>query len=41
VPWNAERAASYGIPGVLVEDNDAIAVHEAAGEERGRQKGSP
>ena len=32
VPWNAERAASYGIPGVLVEDNDAIAVHEAAGE---------
>ncbi|HMO45226.1 MAG TPA: thiamine pyrophosphate-dependent dehydrogenase E1 component subunit alpha [Rubrivivax sp.] len=32
VPWNADRAASYGIPGVLVQDNDPIAVHEAAGE---------
>jgi len=29
---NADRAAAYGIPGVLVEDNDPVAVYEAAGE---------
>jgi len=28
----ADRASSYGIPGVRVADNDAIAVYEAAGE---------
>ncbi len=28
----AERARSYGIPGVLVDGNDVIAVHEAAAE---------
>jgi 2-oxoisovalerate dehydrogenase E1 component len=28
----AERARSYGIPGVAVEGNDVLAVHEAAGE---------
>jgi TPP-dependent pyruvate/acetoin dehydrogenase alpha subunit len=31
VPWNADRAAAYGIPGVLVDHNDALAVYEAAG----------
>jgi pyruvate dehydrogenase E1 component alpha subunit len=31
VAWNSERAASYGIPGVLVSQNDPIAVFEAAG----------
>ncbi|HYF94983.1 MAG TPA: thiamine pyrophosphate-dependent dehydrogenase E1 component subunit alpha [Symbiobacteriaceae bacterium] len=29
---NADRAAAYGIPGVRVDQNDAIAVHGAAGE---------
>lgn len=28
---NADRAAGYGMPGVLVEHNDALAVFEAAG----------
>lgn len=28
---NADRAAAYGMPGVLVEKNDAVAVFEAAG----------
>ncbi|HAG75327.1 MAG TPA: pyruvate dehydrogenase (acetyl-transferring) E1 component subunit alpha [Thauera sp.] len=28
---NADRAAAYGMPGVLVERNDALAVFEAAG----------
>lgn len=28
---NADRAAAYGMPGVLVEKNDALAVFEAAG----------
>lgn len=28
---NADRAAAYGIPGVLVERNDAVAVFEVAG----------
>jgi TPP-dependent pyruvate/acetoin dehydrogenase alpha subunit len=30
VPSNAVRAAGYGMPGVLVEKNDALAVYEAA-----------
>ncbi len=29
---NADRAQSYGIPGVAVHENDVIAVYEAAGE---------
>lgn len=29
---NADRAAAYGIPGIRVDDNDALAVYEAAGE---------
>ncbi len=29
---NSDRAAAYGIPGVLVQDNDPVAVYEAAGE---------
>jgi len=29
---NSDRAAAYGIPGVLIPDNDPVAVHEAAGE---------
>ena len=29
---NADRAQSYGIPGISVNENDAIAVYEAAGE---------
>jgi len=29
---NSQRAASYGIPGVRIEDNDVLAVYEAAGE---------
>ncbi|MER2552219.1 MAG: thiamine pyrophosphate-dependent dehydrogenase E1 component subunit alpha [Thauera sp.] len=29
---NADRAVAYGMPGVLVERNDALAVFEAAGE---------
>ncbi|MBS0318546.1 MAG: thiamine pyrophosphate-dependent dehydrogenase E1 component subunit alpha, partial [Proteobacteria bacterium] len=31
VAWNADRASAYGIPGALVDHNDAIAVYEAAG----------
>lgn len=31
VAWNADRAAAYGIPGVLVERNDALEVFQAAG----------
>ena len=29
---NSSRAAAYGIPGVLIRDNDPVAVYEAAGE---------
>ncbi len=29
---NSERAAAYGIPGVLVTDNDPVAMYEVAGE---------
>ncbi len=32
IATNADRAAAYGIPGVYVGENDAIAVYEAAGE---------
>ncbi len=31
VAWNADRASAYGIPGVRVAENDAIAVYDAAG----------
>ncbi len=31
VAWNSDRASAYGIPGVLVEHNDALEVFEAAG----------
>ena len=29
---NSDRAAAYGIPGVLIPDNDPVSVYEAAGE---------
>jgi len=29
---NSDRASAYGIPGVLIPDNDPVAVYEAAGE---------
>ena len=29
VPWVADRASAYGIPGVLVANNDALEVYEA------------
>ena len=32
IPNVSDRAAAYGIPGVLVRDNDVMAVYEAAGE---------
>lgn len=32
VPFNHVRAAGYGMPGVLVEDNDPVAVFKAAGQ---------
>lgn len=32
IATNADRAASYGIPGVYVGENDPLAVYEAAGE---------
>lgn len=32
IATNADRAAAYGIPGVYVGENDALAVYEAAGE---------
>ena len=32
IPNNSDRAAAYGIPGVLVTDNDVIAIYDAAGE---------
>jgi TPP-dependent pyruvate/acetoin dehydrogenase alpha subunit len=40
---NAERASSYGMPGVLVPENDAIGVYEAAGAAiaRARAGGGP
>jgi pyruvate dehydrogenase E1 component alpha subunit len=43
IPWNADRAAAYGMPGVLVDRNDALAVYEAAGAaiERARRGEGP
>lgn len=40
---NSDRAAAYGIPGVLIADNDVVAVYEAAGEAvaRARRGGGP
>lgn len=40
---NSDRAAAYGIPGVLVPDNDPVAIYEAAGEAvaRARRSGGP
>ena len=40
---NSDRAAAYGIPGVLIPDNDPVAVYEAAGEAvaRARRGGGP
>ena len=40
---NSDRAAAYGIPGVLVPDNDPVAIYEAAGEAvtRARRGGGP
>ena len=31
IAWNADRAAAYGMPGILVANNDALEVYEAAG----------
>lgn len=43
VESNAERAVAYGIPGVLVKDNDVEKVYEVAGEaiDRARTGGGP
>lgn len=40
---NSDRASAYGIPGVLVPDNDPVAVYEVAGEAiaRARSGGGP
>lgn len=32
IPYNSDRAASYGIPGIHIADNDAMEVYKAAGE---------
>src|SRR5262249_17506184 len=42
-PNVAERGAAYGLPGVLVDGNDVVAVHQAAGEavRRTRNGGGP
>jgi 2-oxoisovalerate dehydrogenase E1 component len=42
-PNAAGRAASYGLPGLAVDGNDVLAVHEAAGEAvaRAREGGGP
>ncbi len=43
VEWNTDRAAGYGMPGVRVPENDAIAVYRAAGPavERARRGEGP
>jgi TPP-dependent pyruvate/acetoin dehydrogenase alpha subunit len=43
VPSVASRAAAYGMPGVVVDGNDVLAVHAAAGEAiaRARRGGGP
>ncbi len=40
---NSDRAAAYGIPGVLVPDNDPVAIYETAGDAiaRARRGGGP
>lgn len=40
---NSDRAAAYGIPGVLVPDNDPVALYETAGDavQRARRGGGP
>lgn len=40
---NSDRASAYGIPGVLIPDNDPVAIYEAAGEavDRARRGGGP
>jgi len=40
---NSDRASAYGMPGVLIPDNDPVAVYEAAGEAvaRARRGGGP
>ncbi len=40
---NSDRASAYGIPGVLVPDNDPVAIYETAGEAvaRARRGGGP
>jgi TPP-dependent pyruvate/acetoin dehydrogenase alpha subunit len=35
---NSDRAASYGIPGVLVAENDPVAIYEVMGEAIGRAR---
>ncbi len=37
----ADRAQAYGIPGVRVDGNDVLAVHEAVREARGARAGAP
>jgi TPP-dependent pyruvate/acetoin dehydrogenase alpha subunit len=43
IPNNSDRASAYGIPGVLIPDNDPVAIYEAAGEavQRARGGGGP
>ena len=43
IPSNAARAAAYGMEGISVEHNDAMAVHEAAGQavNKARKGGGP
>jgi acetoin:2,6-dichlorophenolindophenol oxidoreductase subunit alpha len=43
IPDNSDRAAAYGMPGVLISDNDPVAVYVAAGEAvaRARSGGGP
>lgn len=43
VEWVADRASAYGIPGVLVPNNDALEVYEAVAPliERARRGGGP
>lgn len=43
IPDNSDRAAAYGIPGVLVSENDPVAVYEVLGEaiRRARSGGGP
>jgi TPP-dependent pyruvate/acetoin dehydrogenase alpha subunit len=38
IPDNSDRAAAYGIPGVLVAENDPVAVYEVMGEAIGRAR---